>query len=220
MYFLVGFIVSKNKECCFFVFVVYYFIMLLPVVFSCAVVPRFYWKRIFRRGFREVFVGSESAIDYFNIQKPWCMAWWVVVFVIMVCFESAFDWEIVWVVCCYCISWLILRLIDMIVDFGSFWLNGCGFVRKKKNKGRTVYCNVAVVKPYVKMSARWSMRLFLLILAVCCENVFLFWMSLCERHKLNRLPNSDDTVLVLKKTQRVVRSCFNCADFMAQTAAA
>lgn len=42
MYFLVGFIVSKNKEFYFFVFAVYYFIMLLPVVFSCAVALRFY----------------------------------------------------------------------------------------------------------------------------------------------------------------------------------
>ena len=41
----------------------------------------------------------------------------------------------------------------MIVDFGSFLLNGCDFVRKKKNKGLTVHCNVAVVKPCVKMSA-------------------------------------------------------------------
>lgn len=41
----------------------------------------------------------------------------------------------------------------MIVDFGSFLLNVCDFVRKKKNKGRTVHCNAAVVKPYVKMSA-------------------------------------------------------------------
>ena len=41
----------------------------------------------------------------------------------------------------------------MIVDFGSFLLNGCDFVRKKKNKGLTVHCNVAFVKPYVKMSA-------------------------------------------------------------------
>ena len=57
------------------------------------------------------------------------------------------------IVCCYCISWLILRLIDMIVDFGSFLLNGCDFVRKKKNYGRTVHCNAAVVKPYVKKSA-------------------------------------------------------------------
>lgn len=42
MYFLAGFIVSKNKEFYFFVFVVCYFIMLLPEVFSCAVAPRFY----------------------------------------------------------------------------------------------------------------------------------------------------------------------------------
>lgn len=84
----------------------------------------------------EVFVGSESAGDYFNIQKSWCMVWWVVVFV-MFCFERIIDWENV-----DCLSWLfvwlILRLIDEIVfrvcllcfvlsvfwlrDFGLFYL--------------------------------------------------------------------------------------------------
>lgn len=41
------------------------------------------------------------------------------------------------------------------IDFpvGCFLLNGCDFVRKKKNKGLTVHCIVAVVEPYVKMSA-------------------------------------------------------------------
>lgn len=41
------------------------------------------------------------------------------------------------------------------IDFpvGCFLLNGCDFVRKKKDYGRTVHCNVAFVKPYVKMSA-------------------------------------------------------------------
>lgn len=47
----------------------------------------------------------------------------------------------------------------MIVPVGCFLLNGCDFVRKKKNKGLTVHCNVAVVKPYVKMSAVWFKRL-------------------------------------------------------------
>ena len=79
-----------------------------------------------------------------------------------------------------------------------------------------VWWVVAFVKLYVKMSAHWFKRLFLLIWAciVCCENVFSFWTSFCERHKLNRLPNSDGTVLALKKTQRVVLSCFNCVGFM------
>lgn len=115
-------------------FVVYYFIMLLPVVFSCAVAPRFYWKRIFRRGFRKVFFGSELAGDYFNIQKSWCMGWWVVVFVIMVCFESVFDWEIVWIVCCGCFcdrfyDWLTRDSFRVCFDglfFGCFWLRNFG----------------------------------------------------------------------------------------------
>lgn len=48
------------------------------------------------------------------------------------------------IVCRVCLMWFC---------FGCFLLNGCDFVRKKKNKGLTVHCNAAVVKPYVKMSA-------------------------------------------------------------------
>lgn len=36
---------------------------------------------------------------------------------------------------------------------GCFLLNGCDFVRKKENYGRTVHCKVAVFKIHVKMSA-------------------------------------------------------------------
>lgn len=71
--------------------------------------------------------------------------------------------------CVDCLSWLFLWLIDeivfsdclmwLIVPVGCFLLNGCDFVRKKKNKGLTVHCNAAVVKPYVKMSAVWFKRL-------------------------------------------------------------
>lgn len=55
---------------------------------------------------------------------------------------------IVWIVCRDCLSGLFYVIL--------FWflLNGCAFVRKKKNYGRTVHCNVAVVKSYVKLSAR------------------------------------------------------------------
>lgn len=105
----------------------------------------------------------------------------------MICFESVFDWEIerlfVVIVCvidfavnwwdgfscllCFvfwvflngcgdCLSWLFLWLI---VSVGCFLSNGCDLVRKKKNYGRTVHCNVAFVKPYVKMSAVWFKRL-------------------------------------------------------------
>ena len=44
-------------------------------------------------------------------------------------------------------------LILLIVPVDCFLLNGCDFVRKKENKGLTLHCNAAVVKPYVKMSA-------------------------------------------------------------------
>lgn len=67
-------------------------------------------------------------------------------------FLGVFDWEIVWIVCRDCLSWLI-------VPVGCILLNGCDFVRKKKNKGLAVHCIVAVVKPYVKMSVLRSMRL-------------------------------------------------------------
>ena len=50
-------------------------------------------------------------------------------------------------------------LMCLIVPGGCFLLNGCDFVRKMKNKGLTVHCKVAVVKPYVKMSAVWFKRL-------------------------------------------------------------
>lgn len=64
-----SFILSEYIKNFFFVFTV-----LLPqsvgyVDLFFAVVLSFYKKRIFRRGFREEFVGSESAGDYFNIQK-------------------------------------------------------------------------------------------------------------------------------------------------------
>ena len=175
--------------------------------------------RIFRRGFRKEFVGSESDSDYFNIQKSWCMVWWVVVVVLMVCFGCGFDWEIF-----DCLSWLfvwlILRWIDeivfrvcflvvfdwmvvgivfsdcliwLIVPVGCFLLNGCDFVRKKKNYGRTVHCKVAVVKPCVKKSAVWFKRLIFWFGSV----LFVVKTLLCSEHRFandekdNRLPNSD-----------------------------
>lgn len=122
-----------------------------------------------------------------------------------------------WIVFSDCLIWLI-------VPVGCFLLNGCDFVRKKRNYGRTVHCNAAVVKPCVKKSACWfriqAVELLILVDIVCCENVFLFWTSFCERHKLNRLSNSDGYCSCVEETQRVVRSCFNCVDFMAQTVAA
>ena len=119
-----------------------------------------------------------------------------------------------WIVFSDCLIWLI-------VPIGCFLLNDCDFVRKKKNYGRTVYCNVAVVKPYVKMSVVWFKRL-----------IFWFWWVsfvvktlLCSERRFASdeckivWQIATDTVLALKKTQRVVQSCFNCVDFMAQTAA-
>lgn len=114
------------------------------------------------------------------------MAWWVVVFVIMVCFERIIDWEILWIVCCGCfcdwfydcltrwffvfvcyvlflgvIDWMVAGIVcrDWLFRLVVFLLNGCDLVRKKKIIGLTVYCNAAVVKPYVKMSALWFNRL-------------------------------------------------------------
>ena len=126
--------------------------------------------------------------------------------------------------------------------FGCFWLSGCGdcffwlfdvilfwlfierlcFMRKKKNYGRTVHCNVAVVKPCVKMSALWFKRLIFWFgrVFVCCKRFLVLNVALRMTKKLNRLRNSDGYVLVFKKTQRVVWPCFNCVDFMAQTVAA
>ena len=102
---------------------------------------------------------------------------------------GVFDWEIGWVFCCDCLSdrfydwldgfsclfvmvcferiidWVLRGLFFLIVWFDwlfrlvVFLLNDCDFVRKKKNKGLTVHCIVAVVKPYVKMSAVWFKRL-------------------------------------------------------------
>lgn len=46
-----------------------------------------------------------------------------------------------------------MNCLSGLFDVICFLLNGCAFVRKKKNYGRTVHCNVAVVKSYVKLSA-------------------------------------------------------------------
>lgn len=120
----------------------------------------------------------------------------VVVFVI----DFTFDWWDSF----SCLFWrfvfwlfLIERLCGLfdVIDCSGwlFFVERLWFCEEEENYGRTVHCYVAVVKPCVKMSAVWFKRLFLLILVgiVCCENDFLFWTSFCERHKFNRLPNSD-----------------------------
>ena len=142
-----------------------------------------YLRWVFMKG---VFaVGSEAVavcdiIIFKNI--AFCRNYLSCLFV-MFCFGRVFDWEIVWVVCCgffvidftfdwwdglSClfwrfVFWIVLSdcLIWLIVPIGCFLLNCCDFVWKKKNKGLTVHCNVAFVKPYVKMSARWFKRLIL-----------------------------------------------------------
>ena len=135
--------------------------------------------------------------------------------VCFLCSERIIDWVVAGIVFSDCLIWLI-------VPVGCFLLNGCDFVRKKKNYGRTVHCNVAVVKLYVKMSACWFKRLIFDLDVYC-----LLWKRFCVLNvalrmtkKLNRLRNSDGYVLVFKKTQRVVWPCFNCVDFMAQTVSA
>lgn len=108
----------------------------------------------------------------------------VFVFVLTVCFLVVFDWEIL-----DCLLWLFLWLI---VPVGCFLLNGCDFVRKKKNYGRTVHCNAAVVNLCQKECALiQTVDLLIWTCIVCCENVFLFWTSFCEWYKLNRLLSSD-----------------------------
>ena len=107
-----------------------------------------------------------------------------------VCFDGlffeCFDWDVAGIVFFDCLIWLI-------VPVGCFLLNGCDFVRKKKNYGRTVHCNAAVVKPYLKMSAVWFKRLifwfgrvlFVVKMFSCSERRF------ANNEKVNRLPNSD-----------------------------
>lgn len=57
----------------------------------------------------------------------------------------------------FLIEWLrgLFVVVVFVIDCSDwlFLLNGCDFVRKKKNYGRTMHCKVAVVKPCVKKSA-------------------------------------------------------------------
>lgn len=70
-----SFILSEYMKSFFFVFVVHYFIMLLPVVFLCGCVE-FYKKRICG------WLGSSCHLRYYNIQKSWCIIRLYVVFVL------------------------------------------------------------------------------------------------------------------------------------------
>lgn len=131
-----------------------------------------------------------------------------------VCFERVFDWMIVWIVCRDCLSGLFyVILFWFIVErlwscAGCFLLNGCDFVRKKKNYGRTVHCNVAVVKSYVKMSVRWFKRLifwfgcvlFVVKTLLCSERRFANDATqnrLANRNRYFFAPNKQRFVLLL-----------------------
>lgn len=147
------------------------------------------------------------------------MAWWVVVFAIMICFESVFGWEIVLIVCCGCF------LIDFTIDWWDRfscllcfvfrvllieWLRGlfflivwCNYVlvfcwtvvifwERRKIKVWRGIAMLPLLNPMSKW-VLWSMRL----------NFWFWWimfvvkMLLCSERrfanneKVNRLPNSD-----------------------------
>ena len=144
----------------------------------------------------------------------WLMRWFVV-FVLKVCFLNVFDWVVAGIVFSDCLIWLI-------VPVGCFFVEWLWFCEKEKDYGRTCIAMLPLLNPVSKWvrsdSNGWSFNL-----GVYC----LLWKRFCVLNvalrmtkKLNRLRNSDGYVLVFKKTQRVVWPCFNCADFMAQTAAA
>ena len=99
----------------------------------------------------------------------WLFVWLILRLIDEIVVRVCLFWAWFWLRDFGLFVWLILRLIDeivfsdcliwLIVPVGCFLLNGCDFVRKKKNYGRTVHCNVAFVKSYVKMSALWFKRL-------------------------------------------------------------
>lgn len=100
----------------------------------------------------------------------WFWLWDFGLFVVIVCaIDFMFDWWdslscLFWwfVLSVLLIEWLwglFFLIVWLIVPVGCFSLNGCDFVRKKKNIGLTVHCNVAFVKPCVKTSVLWFKRL-------------------------------------------------------------
>ena len=104
--------------------------------------------------------------------------------------------------CLLCLFWASFWLRDFGLFFLIVW---CNFVlviywtvvlyEKEEKLWSDGALLVSVVKPYVKMSALWfkiqAVDLLIWACIVCCENVFLFWTSFCERRKLNRFSNSD-----------------------------
>lgn len=140
--------------------------------------------------------------------------------VFRVCFEGLFFWV-------FLIEWLrglfvVIVWFDWLFRLVVFCWTVVILWKRRKIKVWRCIAMLPLLNPMSKWvrsdSSGWSFDL-----GVYC----LMWkrflvpnVVLRMTKKLNRLPNSDDTVLVLKKTQRVVRSCFNCVDFMAQTATA
>lgn len=212
--------------------------------FFCGIAPRFYWKRIFRRGFMEVFVGSESASDYFNIQKSWCyysivccVCLWVffigrlcgLFVVVVLVIDFTIDWwdsllGLFWrfVFWMFLIEWLcglivVIVWCNFVLVF--YWTVVILWERRKIMVGRCI-----AMLPLLNLMSKWvrsDSNGWSFDLDVYC----LLWKRFCVLNvvlraaQVNRLLNRD-TVLALKKTQRVVRPCFNCVAFMAQTVAA
>ena len=189
IFFLVCFMLSKNS----FLFRVYC-IIISKCRLGCFVFLRLYW--VFIKGAISV-SSKQVAVCVILIFKTlhffvfvcyvlfWACFWLrdfglfvVVVFVIDFTIDwwdglSCLFWRFVfWIVLSDCLIWLI-------VPIGCFLLNGCDFVWKKKNKGLTVHCNVAFVKPYVKTSALWFKRLIFWFGRV----LFVVKMLLCSERR-------------------------------------
>ena len=106
------------------------------------------------------------------------------------------------VIVCYVLFWTyywlrgfgLFYLIVCVIDCSDwlFFIERLWFCEEEEKYGRTVHCNAAVVNLCQKECGLiQTVDLLIWACIVCCENVFLFWTSFCERHKLNRLPNSD-----------------------------
>ena len=91
------------------------------VVLSCVFALSFYKKRICG------WLGSSCHLRYYNIQK--ILVYYSIV--CRVCFESVFDWEVVWVGC-YVLFWACFWLRDFglfvvvvfVIDFTIDWWDG------------------------------------------------------------------------------------------------
>lgn len=128
-----------------------YFLKIKSFSFSCLL---YYYLKVSARLFflRLYWVFIKGAISVSSKQVAVC---------VILIFKTLHFFVFV----CYVLFWACFWLRDFglfvvvvfVIDFAVEWW---GLVSKKKNKGLTVHCNVAFVKPYVKMSVVWSMRLF------------------------------------------------------------